>query len=355
MRFHKERSLADGTPIAPQSATMDRWCLRRPRLARAFYEPSLPHVVLMIGTGAGLFVWAGYLATQLAMSDVPLTIRVAGVMALVAASAHGAHVLEWVGHEGIHLTLHRNRWVSVVMGSFFAAMAAFPAVGYGLAHWSHHRFANQASDPDAHTYSRFHTFWSRLLFAGLVARWTSVENLLKLIGGGPPRFPYQLPFSARAQRGLACVDIACLFFWATVYTVIGVAHPAFVLLSVCLPMAIATAISGLRAYIEHAGTGLGAFRDTRSYGATVCTWLLFGNNHHLEHHLYPGVPCHRLREVHRLLEAEGYLARCGSAVEPGFLGAVGHTSRTSRYPSPAFRDLTDDPFHPTLEPHASAA
>jgi fatty acid desaturase len=335
---------------------MDRWCLCRPNLARAFYEPSIPHVAGMIACGIGLFLGAGCLAGHVAMMEVlPLAVRIAAVVALVAVSAHGAHILEWVGHEGIHLTLHRNRWVSVAVGSFVAAMAAFPAVGFGVAHWSHHRFANQASDPDAHIYSRFHGFGSRLLFAGLLARWTSLEHLLKLIGGRPLEVSYQLPFSARAQRALAWLNLACLAFWGTVYTAAGVARPTFVLVAVGLPIAIATGISGLRAYVEHADTGLGVFRDTRSYVATPYTWLLFGNNHHLEHHLYPGVPCYRLREVHRLLEAEGHLARCGSMVEPGLLGAVGHTAGTSRYPSPAFRDLPDDPFHPTLEPHASAA
>jgi fatty acid desaturase len=151
------------------------------------------------------------------------------------------------------------------------------------------------------------------------------------------------------------MNIGFLVFWLAIYVMIALSHPKVVLFTIVLPILIGMQLSGLRGYVEHAGTGLGSFRDTRSYVARAYTWLFFGNNYHLEHHLYPGVPCYRLAEVHRILEADGFFERCDSPIETTFLGALSHTTSASQYPTPAFSDLSDDPFHPTLEPHASAA
>jgi beta-carotene hydroxylase len=242
-----------------------------------------------------------------------------------------------------------------VIGAFFAAMTGFSAVGYGIAHWAHHRFTNQASDPDARIYSRFRTFWTRLLFARAAGIRAHAANLLKVARGSPLRLGYPPPLSARGQQGLAWLNIAFLAFWLATYAALAVFHPGAVLIAIVLPVMVGMQLSGLRAYIEHAGTGLGTFRDTRTCAARAYGWLLFGNNYHLEHHLYPGVPCYRLRAVHRLLAADGYFARCDSPMETTLLGPLVHTTSVSQYPSPAFGDLSDDPFHPTLEPHASAA
>jgi beta-carotene hydroxylase len=309
----------------------------------------------MIASGAGLFLGAGLMASRLASLDVSLWLRVPGIFFLLVASAHGVHLLEWVGHEGIHLLLHRNPYVSIAVGTFFAAMTAFSAVGQGIAHWTHHRFTNQSSDPDAQIYSRFRLFFSRLLFARVAASRAHMTNTVKLALGKPIGLGYTLPFGARAQRGLAWMNIGFLIAWLGTYAAVAVFHPQVILFAIVLPVAIGLQLSGLRGYVEHAGTGLGTFRDTRTCTSRTYTWLLFGNNYHLEHHLYPSVPCYRLGIVHRILEADGFFARCDSPIETSILGALVHTTSVSQYPTPAFGDLSDDPFHPTLEPHASAA
>jgi fatty acid desaturase len=91
--------------------------------------------------------------------------------------------------------------------------------------------------------------------------------------------------------------------------------------------------SGVRPYLEHAGTGVGLFRDARTYSSPVMTALFLGNNYHLEHHLYPSVPCHRLPAVHRFLQAAGYYAGAG-VIEPTFWGALAHARARSPYPQP---------------------
>jgi beta-carotene hydroxylase len=329
--------------------------MRRPSLPRGLYEPSFPLALLMITYGMGLFLGAGFAASQVAFLNLSLWLRAPAVLVLLFVSSHGVHLLGFVGHEGIHLLLHRNRYVSVVIGTFVSAMTSFNAIGYGIAHWNHHRFTNQASDPDAQIYSQFRTFWSRVLLARLAGNRVHLKNLLSVATGKPLGLGYKLPFSPSVQRGLAWMNIGCLVFWVAVYAALAVARPRVALFAIGLPILVTVGVSGLRGYIEHAGTGLGTFRDTRSYVSRAYTVLFFGNNYHLEHHLYPGVPCYRLAAVHGILEADGFFTYCDSPIETSILGALSHTTSASQYPSPAFGDLSDDPFHPTLELHASAA
>jgi fatty acid desaturase len=333
----------------------DRSRIRRPTLARHLYEPSLLHVVALIAFGVGLFAGCGLLASLVATMDLPLVVRVPGVAALVLAASHGGHLLGFVGHEGIHLSLHRNKYVSVVLGTFVSAMTTFSAVGYGIAHWNHHRFTNQASDPDAHIYTRFRTFWSRLLLARLAGNRTHQKNLVRMALGRPLQFGYKLPFSPRAQRALAWMNLGMLAFWVSVYAATAMVAPGAVLVGVVLPILALTLISGLRGYVEHGGTGVGSFRDTRSYASPLYTVLFFGNNFHLEHHLYPGVPCYRLPAVHRFLESHGYFEPSPSVIDATVLGPLAHTTSRSQYPEPSASDSVEDPFVPAVARHASAA
>jgi fatty acid desaturase len=90
----------------------------------------------------------------------------------------------------------------------------------------------------------------------------------------------------------------------------------------------------VRPYIEHAGTGVGLFQDARTYSSPLMTALFAGNNYHLEHHLYPSIPCYRLPALHRHLEAAGYYAAAPVAVEPTLRGALAHIRARWRYPEP---------------------
>jgi fatty acid desaturase len=98
------------------------------------------------------------------------------------------------------------------------------------------------------------------------------------------------------------------------------------------PHVLGILLSGTRPYLEHADTGLGTFQQARSYCSPIMTALFAGNNFHLEHHLYPSVPCFRLPAVHRWLRDAGVFEGPGVAVEPGFFSALGFTRAAARYP-----------------------
>lgn len=62
----------------------------------------------------------------------------------------------------------------------------------------------------------------------------------------------------------------------------------------------------VREIFQHANAGEGTYDNSRVMRVgPVARWSLmgYGNDYHLVHHLYPNIPCYRLREVHdHLLE-----------------------------------------------------
>ncbi|MBM4267948.1 MAG: fatty acid desaturase [Deltaproteobacteria bacterium] len=320
---------------------------KRPRIPAELYRPRPLASTAMIATALVLFFGGGFVAWRIAISDAPLWLRIAGALPALLVAAHGGHLLGFIGHEGIHLMLYANRHVSMLAGTFFSAMTSFSAVGYGVAHWNHHRYTNFASDPDSQIYPAFQTFWKRFFLARSAGSRSHLRNTIRLARGLPLDLGYRLPFPPPVQRRLAQLNLGFLLFWFTLYVTVAIANPVFALFVVALPILFLVPMSGLRGYLEHAGTGRGLFRDTRSYAHPLYTRLFYGNNFHLEHHLYPAVPCYNLPAVHRRLRDGGELERWRSPVDASLLGPLVHTTAVSQYPcfsEEAAEELRDDPF-----------
>ncbi|QRN94336.1 fatty acid desaturase [Archangium violaceum] len=305
-----------------------------PRLPRELYTPSLVGGASFIGYAVGLFVVPAWLAVELVSSPVALALRIPGVLALLLVAQQGVHLLGWVGHEGFHFNLHRNRYVSALLGIFFSSMVlSFFQVGVGPTHWVHHRYTNRPEDPDWRIFSRYQTLGRRLLLGRAQANRVFLRNLLKVALGRELDFPHVVPFRPAELRALAWVNIACSLLWLSVYVAITVRSPLAGLVGILLPHVLGFFFSGPRPYVEHAGTGVGQGRDARTCSSKFMTVLFMGNNFHLEHHLYPAIPCYRLPSVHRYLTEQGFFEREGIPIETTVRGAYAHASGRSRYPS----------------------
>jgi len=310
--------------------------LARPPLPRELYQPSAWGAAAFIGYAVGMFVIPAYLIRQAASLDAPLAARGLVILPLLVLAQQGIHLLGWVGHEGFHLSLHRNKYVSAFLGIFFSSMiVSFFQIGASISHWNHHRYTNQAADPDCEIFTRFKTFWSRLLFGRVTANRIYMRNTVKMALGRPLPYPYKLPFPPAMVPVFAWTNIFCSASWLSVYGIIAFSDPLAGLLSIALPHMVGTCYTGLRSYVEHAGTGLGTFHDSRTRTSAFFTFFYFWNNYHLEHHLYPAVPCYRLVAVHRYLKERGYYERAGSPIESTVLGAYAHVTSRSAYPEAA--------------------
>jgi beta-carotene hydroxylase len=323
---------------------MDAALMKRPAIPREYYEPTgWQGVVFFVFTACWILV-PGLAAIMVAKSDWALWARVAVCAPLVVLASHGFHLVGWFAHEGIHLSLAKNRYVSIVIGILVSGISLFPAMGYGITHWNHHRFTNQESDPDARIYPRHRTFWRRFFLARLTANRGYVHNCVALVLGKPLDKGYRLPFTDTEQRLLAALTLANMGLWCVLYAGLTWIDPVAGALGAIVPLLISIPVTGLRIYLEHNGTDAGVFRDTRSYVAPFYTFLLHGNNMHLEHHLYPKVPCYNLPKVHAFLREQGCYRLWGSHIVPGIVAPLRYVGGRYQYPGPRLADLPADPF-----------
>jgi fatty acid desaturase len=210
----------------------------------------------------------------------------------------------------------------------------FVEMGMALDHWTHHRYTNTREDPDLVLFEANRTFLSRMLFTRGRANRLYLRRIVRLALGLPLDeevtrivFPFGLPTIRRYAR-LNLIAIAC---WAAVYAAIIATDWRIGIIGYLIPMIVSTLVSGLRPYIEHNGTGVEAFHNTRTRTSALWTFLELGANYHLEHHLYPGVPQWRLPELHRYLKGLGLYDE-GCHLDSTVLGNYRFAFGDYRYP-----------------------
>jgi beta-carotene hydroxylase len=306
---------------------------RAPQLPRHMYEPDTRWGLAFLLGSVALYVLPGWAAVVLVQAPLSWPLRLLGLLPLWLLAQQGLHLLGFVGHEGFHLSLHRNKYVSAALGIAGSSLVIFFAqVGVALTHWSHHRRTNRPDDPDVVIFGRHHTLPRRLLLSRVMANRVYCANLLRIAFNRPLPVAYVGPFRRGPLWVLAWLNLVTSLSVLVGYGVLAVRWPLAALVAVGVPHLLGVALSGLRPYLEHAGTGEGPFHEARTYSSPVMTALFVANNFHLEHHLYPSVPCYRLPAVHRQLKAAGFYAAAGVAIEPSFWGALAHARGRSRYP-----------------------
>ena len=134
----------------------------RPKLPREWYEPRPLATAAFVAFALGMLFIPGLSAAHLMRMDIAWWWKALGVPPLVCLAGHGVHLTGWVGHEGLHCNLHRNKYVSFTVAILVAAVGTSSVVGHALNHWNHHRYVNTDSDPDAQMYAQYKTFWSRI-------------------------------------------------------------------------------------------------------------------------------------------------------------------------------------------------
>ena len=266
-------------------------------------------------------------------SELPVALQVILVFLLAVLSQQGLHLLGWVGHEGFHFNLHKNKYVSSVLGIVFSSMiGTFMQVGAAISHWNHHRYTNRKGDPDIELFTHYRELWQRMLFARMAANRQYMRNVWRMALGLPLPYEIGLPLGPGAVKALAWLNIVLSFSWVSIYAFVIYLEPVAGSLAILLPHMLGILYTGLRSYLEHAGTGVGQFRDSRTRLSPFFSVVYFFNNYHLEHHLYPKVPCYNLRSVHQFLKTRGYFDEANSFVERGVLHNYAYASGRFQYP-----------------------
>lgn len=238
---------------------------------------------------------------------------------LSIVSGFGFYVIGHIGHEGFHFTLSTNKLRSALVGTMFSAsILGFSSVGFYLVHSRHHRRTNAPEDPDFQAFSRFNNVWKRLFFLRMANNRYYMKLLFRLL------FKSELPpdlhtvFTRTELIQLGWANVLAQIFWLGLYICALVFDPLLFVYLVVLPHLATAVISAAIVFAQHGDTGHSLSNNARTHAHPLATFLMAGTNYHLEHHLYPRVPCWRLRQVHSWLRKSSWAAQNPLLVEHRF-------------------------------------
>ncbi|MBC7727230.1 MAG: fatty acid desaturase family protein [Microbacteriaceae bacterium] len=251
----------------------------------------------------------------------PLTIPL-GVL-VVGARQLGLFILM---HDAAHGLLHPNRRVNDRLAQWFCSSSLHDYRPY---HLQHHRYVQQAEDPDLPLSAPFpisRVSLRRKLLRDLSGQTFFKQRLIPLWNSVRARRAAGAPLEPQSQelvRGQRFLIGNTLGF--VVFAVAG--HGGLWLVLWLLPMASwLPLISRVRNIAEHALVGQGQADPLRQARTTRAGWparaLLapYWVNFHSEHHLFTQLPCWQLPRAHALLQRQGTTARM--EIEPGYAAVL---------------------------------
>jgi fatty acid desaturase len=228
------------------------------------------------------------------------------VLVVAFIGAIPMHDILFHAHEGAHRRIARTRWLNELLTWLTHAAFGLSGAGYRHFHLAHHRYAHTERDPEMILMDRVISgapglAWLAMPFAAYAS-----------VNVWPFRKDQPLRLRKRVARDLlfaALLHCALVFMLGLRVYALFLIAPALTSLSVVVV---------IRSICEHHGKATGdTWTNTRTMKVSPVLDFLWSNaNYHLEHHLFPSVPFHKLPEVRRLLEPE-YAAR-GILPEKGY-------------------------------------
>ena len=246
-------------------------------------------------------------------------------------------------HETAHRSLFKTRWMNDVLGKWLTGAPIIEDIDeYRPYHFQHHKYTGlphkgKTGDPDLVLIRAYPVGakslrrWLRndlLGITGMRLYRTRIGMKLGLIGRQRGRITRQWP-----QGGAREVLSRLVKNYGAPLLVHGLAISGLTLAGygwMYLPWLAAQVtvfhfVMRVRVIAEHGMTERGGnmLRNTRTVRARWFERLFFAPHnlgYHLEHHLYPGVPCYRLSKLHRRLKAVGALD--DACLETGYVAVI---------------------------------
>jgi fatty acid desaturase len=272
--------------------------------------------------------WANY---KVATGDWLLISKIVVMIPLTILAAYGLNMMGFIGHEGTHGSLLRNKKWSAITGIFFAsAVVTYFEMGFAMSHWNHHRYTNQNDDPDVGPVSHLTTWWQRILFSRIIYNTLYFKyTLIMALGKGNP-LKYKMAYSIKDQILFARLNFLFAALWLAVYIYIAILDWRAGLFGILLPLLAVKVVGACQIYIDHAGLDDQFFKNAYSRTSPLMTLLFFGANYHLEHHAYPGIPCYRLGKVHKIMVEKGIYDKVKPPLVRGFFESFKAMNRPYR-------------------------
>ena len=327
--------------------TPDQWRgVTRVSATRGIWLVMHAWAVVALTAAAASMAWQWHWLAGLAATPAAL--------ALLGGRQLGLSILM---HDAAHGLLHPNRRVNNFLGQWLTGAATgSDLTAYRTYHLRHHKYTQQAEDPDLPLSAPFPTSRASMLRkarrdltgqtftkqrTGQFA--LALKGLLTIMRGQWQ--PDQRDTRAGTPFNKGEGEATSLTSGNGGTVIVAKSVGRFLLVQITL-LALSLTLWGwtpfllwlaalattfqlflrLRNIAEHACTSVGSddpfshARTTRANAFERATVAPYWVNYHAEHHLFMGVPCYRLAEVHRLLGQRGH--HPAMTIEPGYAAVL---------------------------------
>ena len=203
-------------------------------------------------------------------------------------------------HELSHWTVFRTGWLNEWLGRLFGFVLFYPRTFDQVQHMAHHRFTQDWAKDGELARDRY-TLSSYLLWMSAMSYWYTRWRRILRFSLGKITEPY-LP----VKRHPELIREARLHLagYALIAAVSLTARSWAAVALWLTPMLVMKCVHQLQNTIEHLGLPhadnvLVNTRSTRTNA--VMRWLGWQMQYHTAHHAFPGVPFHRLHELHEAI------------------------------------------------------
>jgi fatty acid desaturase len=215
-------------------------------------------------------------------------------------------------HEATHRTPFARQWLNDAVGRLAGVLLLLPFEWFRYFHLAHHRWTNIAGrDPELQA-EKPATLRAWALHVSGLPYWGSQLTLMAALVRGRAEGDY-LPEGAKGRI------VAEARWMALSYAVLGssLLWTPLLLWVWVLPVLLGQPFLRIYLLAEHGDCPQVAsmFENTRTtFTNRIVRFLAWNMPYHVEHHVWPAVPFHRLPEVHRLMRdelrvtADGYAA-----------------------------------------------
>lgn len=226
-------------------------------------------------------------------------------------------------HDAAHGLLHPDRKVNNFLGQWLTGSAAgTDLLAYRTYHLTHHKFTQQAEDPDLSLSQPFPTSAASMRrkiirdLTGQVFFKQRTAQAKMAIQSLNPGAKEQNIFIGKAFLRFLAVQLVLLALSLAIY-----GWTPFLLWFVAMATTFQLFLR-IRNIAEHACTTTGSEDPFTHARTTYANWFErftvapYWVNYHSEHHLFMGVPCYHLPKAHRLLGQGNYHQRM--TISPGY-------------------------------------
>lgn len=270
-----------------------------------------------------LAVWGAILASLWLVARFPGPWSVTLAFVVIATRQLAlSHLVHEASHRNLGLSGAWNDWISDV---FFAAPVLITTRSYREIHEPHHaRLGHARDDTDVRAWYRI-SGWHFLLRSakslfGVEAFQTAMSYRRRMAAGGGPDWRH-LGLAGATNAALLAYCFWLGIPWAWLALWILPLHTLTVFLLILRVVAEhqprAYAASGVEDFSRDLIPPLSRSIDPNPLEKFVFAPMSFCYHH--EHHLFPGVPYPRLRELHRTLRARGYYEDTPASLGPSYL------------------------------------